>query len=60
MMSGLEELSEGSCITLMAGVLPNVEVDVAHMDLSVEPGADASPNQWYEFTQIPKNIIKTL
>ncbi|MCH2206602.1 MAG: FIST C-terminal domain-containing protein [Lentisphaerales bacterium] len=54
MMSGLEELSEGSCITLMAGELPNVEVDVAHIDPAKEPGADASPNRWYDFTQIPK------
>lgn len=54
MMSGLEELAEGSCMSIMAASMPNVNVEVSHVDLVKEPGADASPLQWYDFTGIKK------
>ena len=54
MMAGLEELSDATCVSIMAGVLPGVDVKMSHLDIVYEPGADASPQEWYNFTEIPK------
>jgi small ligand-binding sensory domain FIST len=53
-MAGLEELSDNTCISIMAGILPGVDIDVVHLDISKEPGADVSPQQWYEFTGVDR------
>ena len=54
MMSGLEELADGSCMSMMAANLPGVDVMITHVDLTKEPGADASPAEWYSYTGIDK------